>query len=95
MSPRTFPLYPMNKKSILPLALFTSLAFLSGCAHQTTRTGGKTTILGGVVEIERGAYQPASIHSIDASSNDLYGNAGKLPGTQTKILWGLITTSDY
>jgi ABC-type oligopeptide transport system substrate-binding subunit len=85
----------MNKKILLPLALLATAALFSGCAHQTTRTGSKTVYLGGVVEIERGAYQAAPINSIDASTHDMLGNIAKPSGTQTKILWGLITTNDY
>jgi hypothetical protein len=85
----------MNTKAFLPLALILAAASLTGCAHQTTRTGSKTNILFGLVEIERGAYQPAPINSLDANSNEVIGNAGKPSGTQTKIAWGLITNNDY
>ncbi len=85
----------MNTKAFLPLALILVAASLTGCAHQTTRTGSKTNILFGLVEIERGAYQPAPVNSFDTNSNDLIGNAGKPSGTQTKIAWGLITNNDY
>ncbi|MCX6936281.1 MAG: hypothetical protein NTU80_00055 [Verrucomicrobia bacterium] len=85
----------MNTKAFLPLALILVAASFTGCAHQTTRTGSKTNLLFGLVEIERGAYQPAPVYSLDANSNDLIGNAGKPSGTQTKIAWGLITNNDY
>ncbi len=86
----------MNTKAFLPLALIVIVASLSGCAHQTTRTGSKTNLLFGLVEIERGAYQPTPVNSLVATnSNELIGNAGKPSGTQTKIAWGLITNNDY
>lgn len=85
----------MNKKALLPLALISIAAVLTGCAHQKTRTGSRTNILGGLVEIEKGAYQPALHASIDGNSNELIGDAGKPSGTQVKVLWGAITNNDY
>lgn len=85
----------MNKKALLPLALVALAAVFTGCAHQKTRTGSKTNVLFGLVEVERGAYQPAPINSFDVNTNALVGNSGKVSGTQTKIGWGLITANDY
>jgi hypothetical protein len=85
----------MNKKALLPLALIVTAAVLSGCAHQKTRTGSRTNVLGGLVEVEKGAYQPAPVASFDGNTNDWVGNAGKPSSTQVKVLWGLITTNDY
>lgn len=85
----------MNKKAFLPLALIAAAAILSGCAHQKTRTGSRTNVLGGLVEVEKGAYQPAPITSIDFNTNENFGNAGKPSGTQVKVLWGLFSTNDY
>ena len=85
----------MNKKVLLPLTLVTLAAVLTGCAHQTTRTGSRTNILGGLVEVERGAYQPAPINSIDGNTNQLLGDAGKVSGTQVKTFWGLLSANDY
>jgi hypothetical protein len=85
----------MNKKALLPLALIAAAAVLSGCAHQKTRSGSRTNILGGLVEIEKGAYQPAPATSINGNSNELYGDSGKPSGTQVKVGWGAISTNDY
>ncbi|MEN9840389.1 MAG: hypothetical protein RL376_189 [Verrucomicrobiota bacterium] len=85
----------MKTKVLLPLALIFVAATFTGCAHQTTRTGSKTNILFGLVEVERGAYQPAPVNSLDGSTNDLFGNSAKPSGTQTKIAWGLFTNNDY
>ncbi len=85
----------MNKKALLPLALVLVAASFPGCAHQTTRTGSKTNVLGGLVTVERGAYQPASATSVEVNTNDLVGNSGKVSGTQVNVAWGLITTTDY
>lgn len=85
----------MNKKALLPLALLASVAVLSGCAHQKTRNGSHTNILGGLVDIEKGAYQPAPRTSVDTNVNELVGDAGNVSGTQVKVLWGLFTTNDY
>ncbi len=85
----------MNKKVLLPLSVIVAAALFTGCAHQKTRTGSRTNVLGGLVEVERGAYQPAPATSIDLNSNELVGNSGKPSGTQVKVLWGLITNNDY
>jgi len=85
----------MNKKALLPLALIVVTATFSGCAHQKTRTGSQTSILGGLVEIERGAFQPAPVMSIDGNLNELVGDAGKPVGTQVRVAWGVITTNSY
>ncbi len=83
------------KKALLPLTVLVAVAVLSGCAHQKTRSGSRTNVLGGLVEIERGAYQPAPIASVDVNTNEMVGNAGKPSGTQVKILWGALTANDY
>lgn len=85
----------MNKKALLPLALVLVVASFTGCSHQTTRGGSKSNYGLGLVEIERGAFQPASPVSVDGSTNDYFGNAGVVSGTQTKILWGAFTFNDY
>ncbi len=85
----------MNKKALLPLALLFVAASFTGCSHQTTRTGSKANYGLGLVEIERGSYAHAPATTIDASINEHFGNSGKVSDTQTKILWGLFTLSDY
>lgn len=85
----------MNKKALLPLALLASVAVLTGCAHQKTRNGSRTNILGGLVEIEKGEYHPAAYTSIAGDSNQIVGDAGNPSGTQVKVLWGLFTNNDY
>jgi hypothetical protein len=85
----------MKTKTLLPLALVIAAAALTGCAHQKTQTGSKTNILFGLVEVERGAYASAAVNTIDVNSNESFGDAGKVSGTQTKILWGAITNNDY
>ena len=85
----------MNKKALLPLAILAAVATLSGCAHQKTRSGSRTNILGGLVEVEKGAYQPAPITSVDVNTNQLVGDMGKPSGTQVEILWGLFSATDY
>lgn len=86
---------PMNKKVLLPLSLIVLAASFTGCAHQTTRTGSHSNYLFGAVQVERGAFQPAPVNTIDVNVNELVGDAGKVSGTQTKIAWGLITLNDY
>ncbi len=85
----------MNKKALLPLALIATAAVFTGCAHQKTRTGSSTSVLGGLVEVEKGAYQPAPRTSIDANVNELAGDAGDVSGTQVKVFWGLFSANDY
>jgi hypothetical protein len=83
------------KKAIFPLAVLFAASVFSGCAHQNTRTGSRTNVLGGLVQVERGAYQPAAAATIDVNTNELIGNMGKPSGTQVKLLWGAITANDY
>jgi hypothetical protein len=85
----------MNPKALLPLALVLAAASLTGCATQTTRTGSKSNYGLGLVQIERGNFQPAPINSADLNTNETFGDAGKVSGTQTKILWGAFTFNDY
>lgn len=85
----------MKSKTLLPLALVLAAAAVSGCAHQKTQTGSKTNVLFGLVEVERGAYASAPVNTIDVNSNESFGNAGKVSGTQTKLFWGVITNNDY
>ncbi len=85
----------MNKKVLLPLALVSIAALASGCATQKTRSGSTTNILGGLVTIERGAYQPAPAATLEINTNQVYGDAGKPSDTQVRIGWGAITATDY
>ena len=85
----------MNKKALLPLALILLVAGLAGCSHQTTRNGSKSSYGLGLVQIEKGAYKPAPVASIEFNVNDNFGNSGHVSGTQTKVLWGLFSFNDY
>lgn len=85
----------MKQKTLLPLAIALVAVAFTGCAHQKTQTGSKTNILFGLVEVERGAYAPSPVNTIDFNTNSTIGNSGKVSGTQTKIAWGLITNNDY
>lgn len=85
----------MNKKALLPLALVLVAASFTGCSHQTTRGGSKSNYAFGLVEVEHGAYQPANPNSVDVNTNQYFGDAGVVSGTQTKILWGAFTFNDY
>jgi hypothetical protein len=85
----------MNKKALLPLTLIVAAAVLSGCAHQKTRTGSRTNVLGGLVKIDKGDYQPAAYTSFPLNTNESFGNSGKVSGTQVKVLWGLFSANDY
>ena len=85
----------MNKKALLPLALIVLAAGFTGCSHQTTRTGSKSNYVFGLVEVERGSYQPTTPMTIDVPVNDYVGDSGKVSGTQTKVLWGLFSFNDY
>ncbi len=85
----------MNKKALLPLSLIVAAAALSGCAHQTAGRLSHSSYLFGLVEVTRGAYQPAASTSVDGNSNELIGDSGNVSGTQVKIGWGALTTNDY
>ena len=88
-------LSPMNKKALPPLALILVAASLVGCSHQKSQTGSRSSYGMGLVEIERGAYQPAGSVSVDINTNENFGDSGKVSGVQTKVLWGLFTFNDY
>jgi hypothetical protein len=90
-----FPDSPMNKKALLPLALIVLAASFTGCAHQATRTGSRSNYGFGLVEVERGAFQPAPVTSADIHLNEYIGDAGEVSGVQTKIFWGLLSFNDY
>lgn len=86
----------MKKSLLLPLALVTVVAVLSGCATQKTRTGRNTNLLFGAITIEKGAYQPTPVGTAsEANFNEILGNAGKVSGTQVKLGWGAVTINDY
>ncbi len=85
----------MNKSVLLPLALVSIVAFASGCATQKTRTGSTTSVLGGFVTIERGAYQPAEAATAEINTNAIAGDKGKVSGKQVRIAWGAITATEY
>jgi hypothetical protein len=86
----------MKKTILLPLALVSVAAILSGCATQKTRTGSTTNVLFGLVTVDKGGYQPAPIVVVsDFNSNQYLGNSGKVSGTQVKLAWGVFSLNDY
>jgi hypothetical protein len=85
----------MNKKALLPLALIVLAAGFTGCSHQTTRTGSKSNYAFGLVEVERGSFQPTTPMEIDINTNAYVGDTAKVSGTQTKVFWGLFSFNDY
>lgn len=86
----------MKKTILLPLALVSAVAVLSGCATQKTRTGHHTNVLFGFVTVDKGGFQPAPINTVsELNTNEIFGNAGKVSGTQVKVAWGAITVNDY
>jgi hypothetical protein len=86
----------MKKTILLPLVLVSAAAILSGCATQKTRTGRTTNVLFGLVTVDKGGYQPTPIVvASDFNSNEYFGNAGKVSGTQVKLAWGAFSLNDY
>ncbi len=83
-------------KSKLPLvALFTLLAFVTGCATRTTSSGAKeTTILGGAVTVAKDSFQPTTPATIDADTSKIVGKNGP-SGKKVSLFWGLLTLHDY
>ena len=54
---------------------------------------GASTLLGSEIITRYGTRHP--VNTIDVNSNESFGNAGKVSGTQTKLFWGVITNNDY
>lgn len=71
------------------------VALTSGCATRTTTGGGKeTSVMGGMVTVSTGSFQPTTPATVDADTSKIIGKNGP-SGTKTSILWGLITLHDY
>ncbi len=83
-------------KSSIRLTLgLISAAFLTGCATQKTANGRNTNVGAGLVKVNTGYYQPAPATTIPFNTNDTFGDSANASGTQTSILWGLLTFNDY
>ncbi len=54
----------------------------------------KRSNFGGIVEVNRESYLKVSPNTLGISKNDLV-NKPDVTGSQIKILWGLITLTDY
>lgn len=81
-------------KCLAPLIAVLALACLvTGCATQKTKNGRTTTVLGGLVKVESGSYQAASVTTIPLDGAKLIGRNNP-SGTQVSVLWGLITYTD-
>lgn len=80
---------------ILFLLTITGATFaVSGC--KTTEPGhGKSSVnVFGIVETKEKSYEKPSGNTFELSSDSLPGNNDK-SGRQVKLLWGLITYTDY
>jgi hypothetical protein len=85
----------MPKKLLLPLTLAVISALAAGCATQKNSYGRTNNYGMGLVSTEKGAFAYTPVTSIDANTNEYFGNAGVTSGKQTKVLWGLFSTNDY
>lgn len=83
------------KTSILLTLGLISAAFLSGCATQKTSNGHITNVGAGLVRVHTGSFQPPGPNTIDFNTNEAFGNSADSGGTETVLLWGLITLNDY
>jgi hypothetical protein len=83
------------KKTLITLGLcaFAASVF-SGCATQKTRTGRNNTFLGGALAVNTGYYQPPAPTTVDVDGTQLFGRVNP-SGDQVKLLWGLVTYTDY
>jgi hypothetical protein len=84
----------MKARLFLPLLLLGSVV-ASGCATQTTSSGGReTNILGGAVTVESNSFQPPTPATINTDTSKLVGRNGP-SGKRVSLLWGLLTFNDY
>lgn len=84
----------MKSLALLTLGLV-SAAFLTGCATQKTSSGRITNVGAGLVKVQSGSYQPPKPTTIDFNLNEAIGNSADSAGTETTLLWGLITLNAY
>lgn len=84
----------MKSLTLLTLGLL-SAAFLSGCATQKTVNGRVTNIGAGLVKVQTGSYQPSKAHTLDVDTNQIVGNSASTSGTETTLLWGLLSFNAY
>ena len=93
--PDNVPIYPMNSKTLLALGLCAlSASIFAGCATQKTASGRNSSILGGLVEVNKGSYLPANANTIYLDGTKFDGRVNP-SGDQVKLLWGAITYNDY
>lgn len=84
----------MKARLLLPALLIGSV-LTSGCATQTTSSGGReTNILGGAVTVESNSFQPPTPTTINTDTSKLVGRHGP-SGKRVSLLWGLLTFNDY
>jgi hypothetical protein len=84
----------MKLKPILLLSLLAGVAALTtGCATHKSLGNRHTTVLGGLVEVEEGAYRRVESTSITVNASDVKPGA-KLTGNRVSVLWGLFTFQD-
>ncbi len=72
-----------------------SAALLTGCATQKTTNGRAVNIGAGLVKVQTGSYQPPSPNTLVLNTNQMYGDMADTKGTETTILWGLLTLNGY
>jgi hypothetical protein len=84
----------MKRLVLLALLLAVAAFTATGCA--TSRVAGRerTTVLGGLVEINKNDYMPPPPSTVGVDSTVL-GRTDKPSGTKTSLLWGLITYTNY
>ena len=84
----------MKPKLSIIAALLLAL-FASGCASQTTSSGGKeTSILAGVVTISDNSFQPVNPATINMDTSTIIGRSGP-SGNKVSVLWGMFTFHDF
>jgi hypothetical protein len=85
----------MKISHLLPLGLCTAAALLStGCATQKTHSGTNTYILGGLVTVKTGDYQPAAPTSAQLNGLELIGK-GNPSGTSVSFGYDAVKYTDY
>lgn len=84
----------MKKKPMLLLIAISTAMLFSACSSKSTRYGKKEmSLLGGLVETKKGAYEEIGPLSIGVKKSDINPGA-KFKGNRTSFFWGLFVLSD-
>jgi hypothetical protein len=78
---------------ILALVAIFAAALASGCATHTANKKTHTVVLGGLLEIEDGAYEATPAATLPLNTEEPLPGSN-LTGNKVSILWGLFSYRD-